>query len=267
MPGLPDNILSMLTQFPQETHIAQAYLQPLDLAPDESAPPWVVHGTRGAGEHTLPDGLGAVAFQYWPESLQDSRSSEWNPRNIPGGSHPIYQWTHGGERRISFTSVFTTDTAPDEDILDRLDANADFSTGVQSSSPYEQMANRGLMSGLEMGKRDVDLRAVVAWLRWYTYPHYGFGDDIRAYEPAKCLLVLPNTKLGHRGSDYIVCVMTQCDVTYEAWFPSGFPRIIEVALEFAEVIQEGTKVRFHDRADMIFASSIGTFLGTRGTTR
>jgi hypothetical protein len=159
-----------------------------------------------------------------------------------------------------------TDTAPDEAILDWLAATSDLPSGTPAESPYVKMENRGLLSGLEIGKRDIDLRAVVAWLRWYTYPHYGIGEDVRAYEPAKCLLVLPHTKLGHTGTDYIVSVMTQCDVTYEAWFPSGFPRIIEVSLEFAEVVQEGARVRFHDRSDMIFASQISHFLSTRGSS-
>jgi hypothetical protein len=219
-----------------------------------------------AAESGVVDGLGAVAFQYWPESIQDSRSSEWNPKNIPGGSHPIYQWTHGGERRISFTAVFTTDTAPEESILQGQESGGSSGSST-TGSPYEQMENRGLLSGVEFGKRDVDLRAVVSWLRWYTYPTYGTGNDIRAYEPAKCLLVLPRTMLGHNGTDYLVSVMTQCDVTYEAWFTTGFPRIIEVALEFAEVIQEGTRVAFHDRRDMQFAGAVSTFLSTKGIAR
>jgi hypothetical protein len=257
----------MVTQFPQETHVAQAYLQPLDLAPGENIP-WDT-GTSGqsAAQSGVADNVGAIAFQYWPESVQDSRSSEWNPKNIPGGSHPIYQWTHGGERRLSFTAVFTTDTSPDESVLQSQDAAADLPSGADARSPYELMENRALLSGVDFGKRDVDLRAVVLWLRWFTYPTYGTGEDIRAYEPAKCLLVLPRTMLGHSGVDYLVCVMTQCDVTYEAWFPTGFPRIIEVALEFAEVIQEGARVAFHDRRDMRFAGAVSTFLSTKRISR
>jgi len=262
MPGLPGNILSLLTQFPQEVRAAKAYLQPLDTAPDETVP-WNSNNVGGAGSaggegSSLTDNLGAIAFQYWPESLQDTRASEWNPRNIPGGSHPIYQWTHGGERRISFTSVFTTDTAPDESVLEAIEE-----TFV--ASPYETGST--LLNGLELGVRDVDLRSVVSWLRWYTYPHYGLGENLQAYEPAKCLLVLPNTKLGHNGVDYVVCVMTQCDVTYEAWFETGFPRIMEVSLEFAEVVQEGQRVRFHDRSNMTFASTVKAFLSTTGSAR
>jgi hypothetical protein len=49
--------------------------------------------------------------------------------------------------------------------------------------------------------------------------------------------------------------MTTCDITYEAWFPNGFPRIIEVQLEFAEVVQYGGRVVFHDRSKMTNRSS------------
>jgi hypothetical protein len=52
-------------------------------------------------------------------------------------------------------------------------------------------------------------------------------------------------------------------VTYEAFFPNGFPRIVEVQLEFAEVVQQANRVQFHDRKNMIVASSIRSYLGLR----
>jgi len=250
MPGIPSNVLSSLIQVPHESRMAQAYLQPVDLAPNET-PPWA-----------FTEEGSAIAFQYWPESVQDSKGSEWNPRNIPGGSHPIYQWTHGGERRISFTAVFMTDTAPEEALLTTVDGLFEASQGRKFLSPYNLQDDVPL-NGLELGKRDVDLRCVVSWLRWFTYPTYGTGQDLRVYEPPKCLLVLPRTRMGYNGEDHVTCVMTQCDVTYEAWFPSGFPRIIEVALEFAEVVQSSQQVRFHDRKNMVVAQSIQSFLALR----
>lgn len=230
MPDLPQNILSQLVNLPHQPRLAQAYLKPIDMAPDE-IPPW----SNGVGSSNS-----AIAFQYWPETVTDSRQSEWNPKNIPGGSHPIYQWTHGGERRISFTTVFTTDTEPPEEALSRDD-------------PYQSMVGgvNVLASGLDLGVRDVDIRSAVSWLRYFTYPAYGkVGDDLRVFEPPKAILTLPNTKLGHDGQDHVICVMTGCEVTYEAWFPSGFPRVVEVQLEFAEVVQQGSQIRFHDRRDM-----------------
>lgn len=266
MPELPTNILTSLTNLPHAPQLAKAYLQPLDLAPGER-PPWTV-GSRPNDS--------AVAFQYWPETIQDSRGSEWNAKPIPGGSHPIYQWTHGGERRISFTAMFTTDTAPEESELgpvsrgvldERLFPTAGglLEPGDLGGVPYEREGNP--LSGIELGTRDVDLRAVVSWLRWYTYPYYDEEAGWKAIEPAKCLLVMPNMGLGFGGYDHITCVMTQCDVTYEACFESGFPRLIEVSLEFAEVVQEGSRVRFHSRADIGYAASIARFLGLRDDRR
>lgn len=265
MPDLPTNILTSLTNLPQSPQLARAYLQPVDMAPDEN-PPWNPDGGEGGN---------AIAFQYWPETIQDSRGSEWSPRNIPGGSHPIYQWTHGGERRLSFTAMFSTDTAVEEAVFAAIEALQSAPAGtipasiLEANDPYELQALNPL-SGLELGNRDVDLRAVIGWLRWYTYPYYDEESGWKAYEPAKCLLVMPNTGIGYTGEDSILTVMTQCDITYEACFETGFPRLIEVALEFAEVVQSGARVQFHDRRLMEgagYAKNISKYLSIGGNER
>jgi len=266
VPELPTNILTSLTNLPNAPQLARAYLQPLDMASGER-PPWNTTGR---------DGGNAIAFQYWPETIQDSRGSEWAPKNIPGGSHPIYQWTHGGERRLSFTAMFTTDTAPEESELgpvsrgvldERLFPRTGgiLEPGDLGGEPYGREGNP--LSGIELGTRDLDLRAAVSWLRWYTYPYYDEENGWRAIEPAKCLLVMPNMGLGFGGYDHVTCVMTQCDVTYEACFESGFPRLIEVALEFAEVVQEGARVQFQNRSQIGYASSVSRFLALRNDRR
>jgi len=234
VPALPENLLTSLTNIAHAPRLQKCFLQPVDL-PAPEKPPWAPEGWSTA-----------IAFQYWPESVSDTRQSEWNPRNIPGGSHPIYQWTHGGERTISLTAVFTTDTDPGDE---NLEAEDDAYAEAQSAP----------LNGLEIGSRDIDLRAVVSWLRWYTYPAYE-DEGLKVFEPAKCLLVMPNSKLSYDGQDHITCVMTQCDVTYQAWFVNGFPRVIEVSLTFAEVVQSGRRVRFHDRRHMAQAEHIRTYL-------
>lgn len=258
MPELPSNILTSLTNIPHNEKLAKAAIQPVDVSPNESfdggdGVPWAQNERESA-----------IALQYWPETLSDSRGSEWNPRPIAGGSHPIYQWSSGGERRLSFTAMFTTDTKPQDGNLGsgtlESQANAvdrgrvltsasiaNYGTAeIQDAYPETTMGAR-LGLGLEIGVRDIDLRAVVSWLRWYTYPDYSTEDQFRAYEPAKVLLVMPNTGLGFDGSDHVLTVMTQCDVTYEEWFPNGFPRTVEISLEFAEVVQSGNRVQFHSR--------------------
>jgi hypothetical protein len=195
-----------------------------------------------------------IMFQYWPESLNDSRPSEWNPRSIPGGSHPIYQWTHGGERRLSFTAVFTRDHQPPGPArggaLGVLDNITDFG---------ENAAEIIGLGGPGVGDmRNVPIESAVSWLRYFTYPYYKKGD-LRVFEPPKGLLILPGSKLGHQGTDDVLTVMTGCDVTYEAWFPTGEPRIVEVALEFAEVVQGRGRVEFHNRANMRIASGVAGY--------
>ena len=258
MAELPSNILSALTNVPHNARLARAYLDPKDLAPGET-PPWNSGG--GASGN-------AIALQYWPETLQDSRGGEWSPKNVPGGSHPLYQWTNGGERRLSFTAVFTTDTAPPEDVLaninvGNLPAGSILSAGSLggSSDPY-QFQRTNPLSGYDKN-RDIDLRAAVSWLRWFTYPYYDEATEWKAYEPAKALLVMPNTGIGYDATDYVTTVMTGCEVTYEAFFDSGFPRILEVSLEFAEVVQSGQRVRFHNRRNMGYATHISKYLSVQ----
>lgn len=243
MPGLPENILTQLTSLGHKSRLQRCYLVAQDLPVGET-PPW---GDEG------------IAFQYWPESLSDNRTSDWTPRNIPGGSHPIYQWTHGGERAFSFTSIFTTDTNPGDDL------GIGTQDRIVAGDPYDDVKDKPLSGLVTQGEtpRDIDLRSVVSWLRWFTYPSYdgaSGGNSLRVHEPAKCLLVMPNTNLGYDGSDFILCVMRSCQVTYQAWFPNGFPRIIEVGLEFAEVVQSGDRVAFQDRKSMSRASHISSYL-------
>jgi len=231
---MPDNILTSLVNVGQIDRPVDIFMQAVDLAPDE-VPPW---GDANAG----------IRFQYWPETLTDNRPSEWNGKGVPGGSHPIYQWAKGGERSISFTAIFTTDTKPRDGLLTVGD--------VYSSQ------DRSPVSGIQPGVRDVDIRMAINWLRWFTYPTYGL-QDYRAYEPAKCLIVIPNSGIGYNGSDWVLCVMAQCDVTYEEFFPSGFPRIAEVQLEFRETVQRGSRVQFHDRREMNTSAYITNYLSVR----
>jgi hypothetical protein len=252
VPALPTGIITQLTGNTHHPKLAQAYLKAIDLAEDEE-PPWVAEGVDN------------IAFQYWPESLTDSRPSEWNPRSIPGGSHPIYQWTHGGERRLSFTAVFTRDHEPPPKEEEEGPLGVVGSAIGAAVDAVNTAASFIGLGGPDPDKlRNVPIEAAIHWLRYFTYPYYK-DDDLRVFEPPKCILVLPGTNLGHkRDEDDIACVMTTCDVTYEAWFPTGRPRIVEVSLEFAEVVQKEGTVFFHNRADMGLAADVAGVLGVPG---
>lgn len=183
----------------------------------------------------------ARRFQYFPESITDSKAINYATKDVPGGSLPLYQWVNSGARTITFTAIFTTD-------VDYIG---------QSSNPGEAIGNtqeRLKASGLEGD--NVYIPGAIAWLRRYMLPTYseeltGVGTpEVKA--PPVLLLVFPkNTRISRSGgtvvmanADALPCIMQTCDVTYEQFFPSGLPRIATVSLSFAEVAQIGRSVIF-----------------------
>lgn len=185
----------------------------------------------------------AFAFQYFPESISDSKNINYQQKEIPGGSLPLYQWVASGERLITFTAVFTSD-------VDLLPPRRPGQSSAEASS--------GLVSRVKaagVNSRNTDIRAAVAWLRRYTLPTYARNIT---YSPSKLRLSLPGSGIGVAGGaiagsvldDTVICVMTQCDVTYEAFFPSGLPRYVTVNVSFAQIPQMNGQVLFPARNDL-----------------
>lgn len=54
---------------------------------------------------------GTSAFLLNPDTIEDTKSSNWIENNIPGQSDPIIQWASGGPRNLNFTALVTQDTA------------------------------------------------------------------------------------------------------------------------------------------------------------
>lgn len=188
-----------------------------------------------------------IAFQYFPETITDTKAVNYETKVIPGGSLPLYQWTSSGERNISFEAVFTSD----------VDLAAD-------KELFSKLVSKGLI------KRNVDIRTALLWLRRYLLPRYEADQQVGVpltQAPRKCILSIPNSGLGLTGgsfgtsteqlnaygpsvngaqilADRLVCIMTQCDITYEAFFASGLPRVATVQLTFAQVAQIGGAVNF-----------------------
>lgn len=196
------------------------------------------------GPDDSPTGDNQV-FQYYPETIQDSKPVTYQTKEIFGGSLPLYQFTSGGERTISFSVVFTCDV----DLLG-------------SGSPTE-VYQRLKAAGQE--RRNVDIRAAIMWLRQYVLPRYedaqvenqlgsNSGGTQLTFAPAKLLLSMPGTGIGFyggdsgvAGDDTIRCHMSQCDVTLEALFPSGLPRAATVQLAFVQEAQTGGSITFPGR--------------------
>jgi hypothetical protein len=191
---------------------------------------------------------GSMVLQYFPETVSDSKAVNYQQKEIFGGSLPLYQWISGGERLISFTATFTCD-------VDLLDPNS----YENRENLFQRLKNAG------EARRNVDIRAAIVWLRGYILPTYlesttdtqnenTKGGHALTIAPRKLLLSMPGTGIGlaggddgQSGQDSIPALMTQCEVSHEAFFPSGLPRITTVQLAFAQIGQLKGAVTFPSR--------------------
>lgn len=211
-------------------------------------------------------------FQYFPASLSDTKQVNYQPKEVPGGTLPLYQYTGSGERSISFTAYFTTD-------IDHLAEQQTVDSDVSVSSSYgDRTYPQGVTTRLQTVNGAVDaaytrlsaagvrdrnpyIPGMLIWLRRFILPRFGENSEIGVpltRPPRKILLNIPGSEIelyggaggfSQRGGG-ILCVMTQCDITLEALFPSGNIRIATVNLAFAEVPQRGGVVRFPSAAGL-----------------
>lgn len=188
------------------------------------------------------------AFQYFPETISDSKSPNYAKKNIPGGSHPIKSFVDGGERTISFTAIFTADENPEQTNLAQ-----DLLTGNFNIGPSALFT---ALTGKKQDKYTSDIAGAVAWLRSFTYPEY--TPTGAAKPPPLCILFLPNSGIIGNPSfpDSIVGEMVQCDVVYEAFHRNGAPRYTVVNLGFSESVQTGPNWKFVGREQ--FPSMLAT---------
>ncbi len=167
----------------------------------------------------------AQSFQYFPESISDSKQNGYQAKQIPGLSHPLYQWTAGGPRELSFTAVFSADLPPEDP--------------------------RNPKRSAEVVERNIDVDAGIAWIQAYQYPEYTTQhfkplrtQSTRPRPPRKMILTLPNVQIniGRDGlPDEMFCILLSAEVSRESFFPSGATRLAKVELSFAEIIQrQGT---------------------------
>lgn len=176
-------------------------------------------------------------FQYWPSSLQISYEPTYVEQDIPGASHPLYQWTGGKGRTISFEAVFTAEQDPST-LLNLAPA---------SWTPSERYT--------------VDVAAAIARLQGYMMPSYNTPSSLNGVikPPSRLILAFPGTGLGGGGwrterngsvrntttgrggpqttYDAVTVLLYSAPVTIESWFPDGAPRVATVQLTFKEVIQ------------------------------
>lgn len=187
---------------------------------------------RGLNENQLLNY--SRALQYFPETLRDSKEVNYQPKDIPGASLPIYQWVSSGARTLSFTAYFSCDN------------------DLEAKNTGQALVDRLRDVGEE--RRNVDIRSAIYWLRSFMLPTYETSASLgtKTIPPKKLILIIPRSGIGAAGGtasgkpqvDSVVCVMTQCEVTHESFFPSGLPRLSVVELSFAQIPQYFGGVHF-----------------------
>lgn len=210
---------------------ASVYLLPLD---DEGNVQVAAPGAITTGAQSP-----ARSFQFWPAEISDSEGVNYATKQIPGGNLPFYQWVSGGEHNVTFSAVFARDI---------------WVTGVN-----------GLLegAGVPEDKHNVDVGAACKYLRSLKAPEYRQGEDF-ARPPPLMYLVTPNVPIGRDMDDRMLCLMTQCDITWKRSFPDGTPRLAEVSLGFAETVQAPRQTAWYGRGDFPVAPNRYTY--TRGQT-
>lgn len=178
------------------------------------------------GAEARPNPRDILHFQYWPQSLTDDYAVNYAEHQIPGGSHPLYQWVSGNGRTISFEAIFTSEINTTRGFagafsgLGGVSTIANLSSAIIPSSPYT-----------------VDITAAMSRLRSYMRADYPKGGQQGlAAAPQILTLVVPGTKLNGK-SDSVNVILRAAPITYEAWFPDGQPRVATVSLTFSEVVQ------------------------------
>jgi len=183
-------------------------------------------------------------FQYWPQTLQIAYEPTYAEHDIPGSTHPLYQWVGGKGRTISFESIFTAEQDP----------STLFNLVPASLTPS--------------GRYTVDVGAAIARLQSYMMPTYGDSSSLNGNitPPRRLILAFPGTGLGGGGGsnrnkptgsfqgtanraaglgqtstyDAVTVLLFSAPITIESWFPDGAPRVATVQLTFKEVIQRNS---------------------------
>ena len=183
-------------------------------------------------------------FQFWPQQVQDNYTPNYATKNIPGASHPIFQWTSGNGRDISFTAQFVSELREDQGFTSGRTKNKSFLNRIQDSSATsitrasDTLGNAFNALLLPSSRYTVNVSAAIAALQQYLYPSYGVNSTGPTHPPSKLILVLPGTNLGRaKGADGVLCILRSASVTQEAFFPTGEIRAASVSLKFSEIIQ------------------------------
>ncbi len=184
-------------------------------------------------EKFRPETGNVRSFQFWPAEITDTSAVNYSAKTIPGANLPFYQWISGGEHKVAFSTMFAADIKYDQGV---------------TSDPED--------------KHTVNVAAATQYLRSLKEPTYVQGKEY-ALPPPALYLCIPNVPIGPGLNDRMLCVMTQCDITYKKEFPDGTPRLAEVSLEFAEILQN-ENTQFYGRSE--YSAALSAYNFSRGSS-
>lgn len=229
---------------------------------------------RGSPNNPPPSNpLKPARLQYWPETVDwDSGDTGWSQTNVPGLSHALLNWTHGGSPTVSFDIKLTSDMDPAYkqavgDLGGASDVVADFTQ-----------------------RRNIDVEAAMTYFNALQLPRYQSDSDIsgKPVQPPPVIQIVPeyvpmetplssenqqsqdesfelgandvgegnfgktaSTARGFMLSNQayrdFYAVVADISDTYESSFNSGAPRQGSVSLSLIETIQIGNQILPHDR--------------------
>lgn len=222
---------------------ARAYIIPLD-------------GFNG----DIPVTADRRTLQYFPATVSDSQATNYQTKVIPGLSHPLYQWTSGGARTISFEAIFSRDRTYTKEERQAIE------NGIAARQQSLMGGIGGLVGQASLGiaknsdPRNVDIPSALAWLRSFLLPEYSVdgrgakgSTPQRPRPPRKLILGFPGMRINWGVPSLppceVRCIMTACEISHESFFHDGSPRLAKVGLSFAEIIQVGGRITPHDAGD------------------
>lgn len=160
-----------------------------------------------------------LILPFFPESLSDTKAVNWDSMELPGGSHPLYQFVSGGERTFSFVAKLLRETKP-------ISGYNNIDGPIDRRSPF-----------------NIDINKAVRFLRSCMYPRY---EKSTVRSAPICKVKIGGTNFDKKSNGLINCFMTQCDVEVTKWWDDAktTPRVAEVSLAFTEIINVFNSVEY-----------------------
>lgn len=151
-----------------------------------------------------------ILFQFFPESITDSRENNVEATTLPGYSLPIPTFSGSSGRSISMVLTF-------------------------SQERWQGVGSR--LAPNHWDKYNFDVGLAVQAIRKLAYP-IGLSPNSLVdigITPIPFALSLPNTRIGI-DKDFIYCYLRSYSVDYMAFFPDGQPRLAKISLSMEELL-------------------------------